>query len=114
MSQSLIDYELGTLRALDALKNRDLEEAAEQCAEQLDKEAEYQEEWINQAYLVDAFKCGAKWQKEQMMGKAIRGRVCINVESNYHSLIYGCWDMDNALKNCNDGDKVKVIIVKDE
>lgn len=57
---------------------------------------------------------GAKWQKEQMMAKAIRGRVNFNVKSNYHSLIYGCWDMDNALENCNDGDKVKIIVIKED
>jgi hypothetical protein len=51
--------------------------------------------------------------REEMMAKAIRGRVSVNVKSNYHSLIYGCWDMDNALKNCNDGDKVKIIIIKE-
>ena len=56
----------------------------------------------------------ANWQKEQMMAKAIRGRVSVNVKSNYHSLIYGCWDMDNALKNYNEGDKVKVIVIKEE
>lgn len=54
-----------TLGAAKKIVDSNLDEAAEQCAEQLDKEAEYQDEWINQAYLVDAFKCGAKWQKEQ-------------------------------------------------
>lgn len=56
----------------------------------------------------------AEWQKEKMMAKAIRGRVSVNVESNYHRLIYGCWDMDDALENCNEGDRVKVIVIKEE
>ena len=63
---------------------------------------------------LDAIEYGMEKMKQQIMAKAIRGRVRVNVESNYHSLIYGCWDMNDALKNCNDGSKVKVIVIKDD
>lgn len=100
--------------------SEELEEAAERdvcevvnCCSATGIPNDHIPSWVQDA-MVNEFIHGAQWQKEQMMAKAIRCRVSVNVESNYHRLIYGCWDMDNALKNCNEGNKVKVIVIKED
>lgn len=59
-----------------------------------------------------AFIKGAKWQKEQMMKDAIDGMV--SVKSNYNILTCDRLAVVNAIKNYNEGDKVKVIIIKED
>lgn len=61
---------------------------------------------------VNAFKAGAKWQKEQMMAKAIDGVVLENYDGKV--LKYDDLILDEKLSNCNVFDKVKIIVVKED
>jgi len=60
----------------------------------------------------DAFIAGAKWQKELLMKEAIDGMV--SVKTNYNILMCDRLAVVNAIKNFNEGDKVKVIIIKED
>ena len=55
----------------------------------------------------DAFKAGAKWHREQMMAKAIDGKVLINGMGNP---ILHLWDKGRHLID----KKVKVIVIKED
>ena len=55
----------------------------------------------------DAVKAGVKWQKEQMMAKAIDGKVLINGMGNP---ILHLWDKGRHLID----KKVKVIVIKED
>lgn len=66
---------------------------------------------------IKTFKAGANWQKEQMMKDAKSG---IGNYDNYIKFEDGTWidlDPSEQLKpafNVNEGDKVKVIVIKEE
>lgn len=61
---------------------------------------------------LDAIEYGMRLQKEQMMKEAIDGMV--SVKSNYNILMCDHLAVVNAIKNFNEGDKVKVIIIKED
>ena len=54
--------------------------------------------------LSDAFKAGAKWKEQQMMAKAIKGTARPDDNEIWCNL---------ASSNLKDGDKVKVLVVKE-
>ena len=88
----------------EKLVPNDLEEAAEEFA----KDA-----YLDKHNLIWMFKRGAKWQKEQMMKEAIPCKVF------WHDgplLDYTQEQQDNALERigANVGDKIKLIIVKED
>lgn len=64
-----------------------------------------------------AFKEGAKWQKRQMMNDAIDVYVCTNLDGTRKILCSttygGRMPWNGVLGNCNVGDEVKLIIVKE-
>lgn len=66
---------------------------------------------------IKTFKAGANWQKEQMMKDAKSG---IGNYDNYIKFEDGTWiDLDPSTQlkpafNVNEGDKVKVIVIKEE
>ena len=63
------------------------------------------EEWDESLYRSDAFKAGAKWMRKQMMSKAIDGIARPDDGE--------VW-CDLKPFNFKDGDKVKVIVIKEE
>lgn len=80
--------------------SEDLEEAAQRYNEDMS--------WCWEAPKyphLEAFKAGAKWQKEQMMAKAVDGTA----RPDYNEI----W-CNLASSNLKDGDKVKVIVIKED
>lgn len=85
----------------------DLEEAAEKYANRgISSNADPYEETIAYRADKDAFKAGAKWQKEQMMKNAVEGTVHNFSSNKPHPTV-----LVDA-KGFNQGDKVRIIIVK--
>jgi hypothetical protein len=77
---------------------------------------ELQKEKFEGSDVIDAFKAGAQWQKEQMMAKAVDGDITFDYYGNDNKT-YGCIAHDSfCLEDIGlkDTDKVKMIIVKDE
>lgn len=102
--------------AVKALKeepaSEDLEEAAKIYATEGDEET-------GGLYIVeeevDAFKAGAKWQKEQMMN----GSIEVEVKEDAGGYPYiephiELYDYDKDAPTAKAGDKVKLIIVKED
>lgn len=87
----------------------DLEEAAHQYA--WDKQEHHVDfngdEYLDYGVRFDSFKAGAQWHEEQMMSKAIDGEV-------------GYWNLHGLSVNVElpstveEGDKVKVIVIKED
>ena len=59
---------------------------------------------------LEIFKAGAKWQKEQMMAKAIKGG-CFSYKNGF---VHISCDIDERVTNIKFGDKVKVIVIKED
>ena len=107
-----IDYEKkyneAMLRA-DEPVCEELEEAADKHIRRVADAAGHPGwDWTTQD-IADAFIAGANWQKEQMMKKAVEGYV------NYYEDSGGIL-MTEAQVGCpyHNGDKVKIIIVKED
>ena len=110
-------YRLNLIRAIEYLQeepaSEDLEEAASNYAEEhrialMDYESGEVE--MNKSLdVVNAFKVGAQWQKEQLMAKAIDGLVVCN------KLTHGFKDILMEIPSyLNVDDKVKVIVIKED
>ena len=70
------------------------------------------EHWMNdKVFIKDAFKSGAKWQKEQMMAKAFDAEVLENYDGK--CIEYDETILDEKLSDCNVFDKVKVLVIKE-
>lgn len=70
----------------------------------------YQDSGYTDNDVIDAFKAGAKWDRAKMMGKAVSGRYMkadgkVYVES---------WLLDIDPDSVKVGDKVKVIVIREE
>lgn len=94
------------LQFIDSLEepvSKELKEAAENCY------------YHNHAYATESFIEGANWQKEQMMKNAVDGEVTLDYwdsEDREVDLILA----DNVIgeeHGIKDGDKVKLIIIKE-
>lgn len=80
-------------------------------------------EKVSEAYVLDdyikpwrelvkkAFKAGAKWQKEQMMAKAIDAEVLENYDGKV--IKYDETILDEKLSDCKVFDKIKLIMLKE-
>ena len=95
--------------AIDALSRSslpsELDEAAEKYVSTLCDRAD--EGLRIDTTLESAFIAGAKWQKEQMMKEAVEGEVFLNPYPTIS--LDDCKDYD-----FKDGDKVRIIIIKEE
>ncbi len=97
------DYETFTL-------TNGLEEAAE-------KEYPCDKSWMTpdmlnlNAHKQVAFRKGAKWQKEQMMKEAVDAKIYGYDDGSYE--LIASW-LDLPKRIYKDGDKVRIIIVKEE
>ena len=80
----------------------DMNEAADEYAYNV-----YPSEGVANIEICDAFKEGAKWQKEQMMKKAEEGMVKYHDYPEYKYVLV-------PYEEFNDGDKVRIIIIKEE
>lgn len=85
--------------------SEDLEEAFCNYVEPLDNHPAYQEEEL---YMFDSFKAGSQWQKQHMLKEAISAEVKV-VEHFMGTTTFRC--MTDMYKK---GDKVKLIIVKED
>ncbi len=59
--------------------------------------------------IVDAFKAGARWQKEQMEKEAINGEIVKTLDNSLHVSSYIF-----KREGFKFGDKVKIIIIKED
>lgn len=104
--QDICEY---LLSLIDSLSNeepsKDLEEATARY------ERENRESILSSVDIVDAFKAGAEWQGEQMMEDAVEGEVCES-EHGLRDIVLQTEPFQNVLKGFKEGDKVKIIIVK--
>jgi len=57
-----------------------------------------------------SFKAGAQWQKQQMMAKAVEGG-CFSYKNGF---VHISCDVDEHLTDVKFGDKVKVIVIKED
>lgn len=95
------------------MNNKTIEQAAYDYSRKAD-------EVLARVDIINAFLAGAKWQKEQMLKDAIDGDVVKIFPEGAASIHYqapcGIGTMAYFCKaeTLNDGDKVKVIIVKKE
>ena len=92
--------------------SEELEEAANSCSSciYLEEVLSDDDKEVLKERLVNTFKAGAQWQKEQMMKDAVYGLVCGHDESS------PAWIDLNLLNkpNVKVGTEVKLIIIKDE
>ena len=65
-------------------------------------------------YASKAFKDGAKWQKEQMMKQSIDGKVIARFPLASDTFYDDVEIYLNFTKGLSEGDKLKVIVIKDE
>lgn len=93
-------------------KNQNLEEAAEAFYDNCNMP---KSSWWDEGILhkmsesKETFIAGAKWQKQQMMKNAVNATI---LDVDAQTIEFGLWP--EKLLNIKEGDKVKIIIVKDE
>jgi hypothetical protein len=93
--------------------SNDLKEAADNALESIADQYDI----ISVGSCLDMFKMGAKWQKEQMMTEAKSG---IGNNDNFIQFEDGTWiDLDPSMQlkpafNVKEGEKVKVLIIKED
>ena len=116
------DYK-GLIDFIDSLKEKplseDLEQAAYKYGEELDQiVGSYDDDDSSVGdYAQEAFKAGARWQKEQMMKDAVE---CEVDKDYYIKFSDETWiDLDPSMQlkpafGLNKGDKVKIIVLKEE
>jgi hypothetical protein len=92
---------------VDGVQWADEHPKEEPVSEELEEAAE---EWDESLYRSDAFKAGAKWQKEQMMAKAIDAEL---YSDGMFIPLIGVKDREKV-SDIKFGDKVKVIIIKED
>lgn len=85
--------------------SEELEEAAEKYAYELCPSI-----GVANTEAEQSFKAGAKWQKEQLMAKAVEGG-CFSYKNGF---VHISCDVDEHLTDIKFGDKVKVIVIKED
>lgn len=90
----------------------------EPVSEELNKAAiKFSKGWGEWDYAIPCFKAGAQWQKQQMMRDAKSG---IGNNDNYIQFEDGTWiDLDPSMQlksafNVKEGEKVKVLVIKED
>lgn len=91
--------------------SEELEEACEQLAENARKhKAETSSPFFNQTDYKQGVMDGSKWQLEKMMANAIEGG-CFSYKNGF---VHISCDIDEHLTDIKIGDKVKVIVIKED
>lgn len=76
---------------------------------------EYLDEYPYDAYAQSMFKRGANWQKEQMMAEAIDVEVKVDAGGYpYIDKTIELYDYDKDVPLAKEGDRVKVIVIKED
>ena len=70
--------------------------------------------WFPSHATDDFFKAGAKWKEEQMMAKAIDAEVKVDAGGYPYIPQIEIWDYDKDEPLAEEGNKVKVIVIKEE
>jgi len=111
------------LRYIDSLQeepvSEELDEAKRRIASEYMEEVKKETGYKDYAYwngLEKGFELGANWQFEKMMKDAVEAEVMIEHRRDgiHCKLIAKSHLVEYAKLNCSDGDKVRVIIIKDE
>ena len=74
----------------------------------------FAEEWDESLYRSDAVIAGADWKERQMIKDAIEVEVKIDAGGYPYIPIIELYDYDKDVPLAKDGDKVKVILVKED
>ena len=103
---------LNTLEVKD-VQEEPVSEEFEKCASKIILEGtNFNKSWYAHPEL--AFKAGAKWKEQQMMSKAIVREVKVDAGGYPYIDATELYDYDKDMSLAKEGDKVKVIILKDE
>ena len=87
--------------------SEDLEEVSDKYGKNI--ESNYSNDMFDRGDIMKAFEDGAQWQREQMMAKAVEGG-CFSYKNGY---VHISCDIDEHLTNIKFGDKIKVIVIKE-
>ena len=101
------------LSFIDSMQEEPVSEDLEEVAKTYAKKESHGYEPCN---IVETFKAGANWQKQQMMKNAIDGVITFDYYGD-NDKIYGCIAHDSFCLEelgLKDGDKVKLIIIKED
>lgn len=93
--------------------SEDLEKAAEETYKQHLKESE-DIEFLDKHLSIDMFKAGAQWRKEQMMAKAVGVEVKVDDGGYPYIPQIELYDYDKDIPLAKEGDKYKVVLIKEE
>lgn len=108
-SDSILSELLSFIDTLSEEHDKSMEEAAEEYVTTHLRNNEF-------PTADSAFIAGAEWQKEQMMKGAVEGNVIIcylaGDGTQYGNIVSTDIDVDSH--NLNEGDKIRVIIVKED
>lgn len=87
--------------------SEDLEEVSDKYGKNI--ESNYSNDMFDRGDIMKAFEDGAQWQREQMMAEAVEGG-CFSYKNGY---VHISCDIDEHLTNIKFGDKIKVIVIKE-
>ena len=87
--------------------SEDLEEVSDKYGKNI--ESNYSNDMFDRGDIMKAFEDGAQWQREQMMVEAVEGG-CFSYKNGY---VHISCDIDEHLTNIKFGDKIKVIVIKE-
>lgn len=94
--------------------SEELEEYSDLVAEHLmQRTAEFDISSVRKL-IKDACKCGANWQKQQMMSKAIVRKVKVDSGGYPYIDTTELYDYNKDIPLAKEGDKVKVIVIKED
>jgi len=99
-------FEKNRLAACDAMTE-------EECKREMDFADEIINKEHRQPTFSDAINYGMRLQKEQMLKDAVEARVCSGMEGDKWIMTY-VGDYESMIKLCKAGDKVKLIIIKED
>ena len=71
-------------------------------------------EIVNVRSCLEMFRFGANWKKEQMMAKAIDVKVKVDAGGYPYIPQMELYDYDNDIPLAKEGDKYKVVLIKEE
>ncbi len=104
-SDDCVDFNMYEEKHPDGKSDKSLEEAAEKYAEPYISTVADNVKW--------AFKAGAEWQKSQMLKDAVEGEVYKFGEVAYVKERNNA-ELTKYLSQFNNGDKVRIVITKEE
>jgi hypothetical protein len=111
-SDEIVEW-LKNIQTSSEQPSEDLEEAAD-CYLDTISLVGFMEGDYDGTQILDAFRTGAQWQKEQMMKSAIEGCYIKRNRYTKENVLNGLSVTCDTIQKFKDGDKVKVIVIKED